>query len=103
MAVPLNLVHLRITDVALLTHLLRFPEGTSLEGSYCERSDFSRGSVAVPVLVLDIPGAPEGAQLAEPVYELLEPAQGEPDPVVLSGVRWYRADGTLIETSAGDP
>lgn len=85
---PANrLVRLEVSETLLLEHLLRLPAGTQIAGAEAEHWNGPR-----LVLHLRVPGAPEGADQVDPQYEKDTTV---PDPVRLTGLRWFRA-GTEI-------
>lgn len=92
----MSLVHLRISSQAF-RFALRLPEGTTIAG-LATRPDLMPQPAGEIVVVLDMPDAPEGAAYCDPVYTR---QAGLPDPVTLTGMRWFRADGSEIKQETG--
>jgi hypothetical protein len=92
----MTLVQVRVTDVALKA-LLRLPDDVSLVTAAGEALPGDPPlSARSLLLVLDMPGAPDGAMQAEPVYT----RQPGDDPVALAGMRWYDAEGGQIPSDS---
>jgi hypothetical protein len=93
------MVRLRISDVAL-REMLRLPEGTALAGAGAEHMGASWPPYSSGlVLILNVPGAPEGAVEMSSVYrrERIE----VPDRIDLTSIDWTTVHQDI--TSAEDP
>lgn len=92
----MSLTRLRVSDTLLLRAMFRLPEEVTLEAADIERTP------AGPVLVLtvDLPGAPAEAATVDVTYTRRHDI---PDPVKVTGYRYFREDGTEITRTEGHP
>lgn len=84
-------VLLAVSEQLLTEDILRLPEGTRLAGAEVQHWPAPR-----LVLHLEMTGVPDGADQVEPQYER---DTAVPDPVRLTGLRWFR-DGDEITPPA---
>lgn len=95
-ALPMS-VRLDVSAYALLQALLRLPDGVTLEDASVIKRD---GDVVKLVVTVDFPGAPPGAVSADLTYTR---RTALPDPVKLTGIRWFGEDGSEIKPEAVQP
>lgn len=88
-------VQLRISDT-FLQAVFRLPDAVTLDSAAVRHPDGGTGP-CVLLLTLDMPDAPPDAALADVSYTR---QAGLPDPVQVTGYRFFRDDGTEITRSA---
>jgi hypothetical protein len=86
-----RLVALRIGDALLLRAILRLPESVTLQDAAVVREP---DGVPVLVVTVDMPDAPSGAASVDVTYMR---RTSVPDPVQVTGFRYFREDGSEIE------
>lgn len=86
---PASLVRLKISADLLLGMMFRLPDGMTLEGATVDRD----GGWPVLLLTVSMPGAPAEAATVDITYTK---RTGIPDPVQVTGFRWFREDGSEI-------
>jgi hypothetical protein len=84
-----RLVCLRVSAELLLKMMFRLPEEASLEDASVERD----GGFPVLLLTVGMPDAPPDAVSVDVTYTKRNDL---PDPVQVTGFRWYREDGSEI-------
>jgi hypothetical protein len=93
----MSLTRLRVGDTLLLRAMFRLPEDVTLEAAEIERTEHG---AAVLLLTVDLPDAPPAAVSVDVTYER---RTDMPDPVRVTGYRYFREDGTEITEPAGLP
>jgi len=93
----MSLASLRISDTLLLRAMFRLPEDVTLQDARIDRD--AAGAPAL-VLTVDLPDAPEGAVTVDVTYTRRHDI---PDPVKVTGYRYFDADGTEITQTTGHP
>ncbi len=86
---PASLVHLRISADLLLGMMFRLPDGMSLEDATVERD----GGARTLLLGIGMPDAPPEAASVDITYTRRNDI---PDPLQVTGFRWFREDGSEI-------
>ncbi len=84
-----GLVRLKVSADLLLGMLFRLPDGLSLEDATVERD----GGWPTLLLTVRMPDAPAEAATVDVTYAK---RTGIPDPVQVTGFRWFREDGSEI-------
>lgn len=85
-------VQLRIADLLLLQWLFRLPPDVTLEAAAVRHRTDGSGLRDL-LLTVDMPGAPSGAAYVDLTYTRRNDL---PDPLEITGTRWFRTDGTEI-------
>ena len=93
----MSLTSLRVSDTLLLRAMFRLPEDVTLHDAHVDRD--GNGTPTL-VLTVDLPDAPEGATSVDVTYTRRHDI---PDPVKVTGYRYFDPYGTEITQTEGHP